>query len=394
MTMTDCTVGAGPETIAGVRNYLPQLPSVYSGRSRSFWDIMSGGTTSSHHLTKIILNFFSDDTCDAIMRQTTKLLMEHLLEPLALITELYIIDVTRYISDIATAGHWELLNQFMGSDQDRLDGALYGAARGDSIALVQHILDRGATDYSHGLLGACCGTNLDAAKLILLYDRHHGSSGYGIAEHMNSLGQYSGSIKMFNWFCDEFNPEPALISETIRGAIKSANMAMISAALSRGGKLDSHMMFEAGESGERGMVLLLQQYGGLYQRAFVGACYAGQINLIKWLMKQKQSADYDYDQGFVNASGNLDVLKYLAANAEISSMRFTFVLQLHIHGVNPSEYGKEISAATGIHSDENDYSDIVRWITSEHSDKIIGHTACVDCGVALRYHAGVQFQPK
>lgn len=82
------------------------------------------------------------------MRKTTLLLTEHLCESLSLLVESYIISFTKYPSDLASAGHWEII------DQSR------NAAIQNSKAIIRWILDEYPDRVNLDTLCWTCKNNL------------------------------------------------------------------------------------------------------------------------------------------------------------------------------------------------------------------------------------------
>lgn len=313
------------------------------------------------------------------MRQTTILLTEHILEQLALIVESYIIHVTKCIRDLAAAGHCELLDMFM-TDQYRLDNALLGAVRSGSLTLVQHVIDCGAKNYFAGFFSACHGSNLDIAKLLLNYDYQLKLRLYPTRAHLPALGQYSHPVELFNWVCD-VNPDMENIEITTYTAIESEDMRMLSAAVMHGASIRGWMYF-AGLSGSLAMVVLASQYDKNYTSGFVGACYAGNLKLIKWFIDR---GEFNFNTWWA-FDISIEVFKYVIINVPGLDRFIEDNLLSYLHLNDESDYMRNLIAASGIYPKKIDIDDVVRWIVTELGDRINYTSECWRCRRAIGDH--------
>jgi hypothetical protein len=238
------------------------------------------------------------------MRETTRLLCEHMPEGPALIAESYIM-MEGYPADMATAGHWELVSAM---SKEKLDSALYGACRGDSMPLVHHVIALGATDYVFGLLGACCGTNIEACELMLPRVEYSALAENSF-ECTHAAAAYGG-MRTVEWILEH----PQLLSDPglICGAMQSGDMRIVSLVISMGIR-DYTEMFYAGRSGDRGIALLALLRGGNPRAGLRGALSCGHINLARWMISHGADNIHDAVRYAIHGCDITDIRKLFAA---------------------------------------------------------------------------------
>ncbi len=238
------------------------------------------------------------------MRETTRLLCEHFPDHLACIIESYIME-DGYPADMASAGHWELVSEFK---PDELDSALYGACRGDSIPLVNHVISLGAKNYSFGLLGACCGNspeNQEAGDLMF-------SLGAEVKtyEYFDAVARFANSMRMVTWLAKHAEPCDRDFKSILRGGAFTGNMELVNFAIHNGANNWDTMFFDACRGGDRGMILLGLVNGGIPSHGLAGACSGGHIHVIQWMMRLGAT---NYDHGLINAvmENHVDTVHYM-----------------------------------------------------------------------------------
>ena len=238
------------------------------------------------------------------MRATTELLCEHLELNLALIAESYIIK-DGLPADMASAGHWEIVSEF---DAHQLDSALYGACRGDSIALVQHVLSLGASDYDFGLLGACCGdseSNRDAGELMLSLGANLTAQDY-----FHAVARFGNSIHMVTWLTKHKVPNDADLEAILCGGLFNGNMEVVHFAVQNGASHCRMTFFDACAGGDTGMVLLGLINGGSPAIGLAGASSGGHIPIIQQMIRLGAT---NYDHALLNAviENHLAAVQYM-----------------------------------------------------------------------------------
>jgi len=193
------------------------------------------------------------------------------------------------ISKVAEIGYWEMMDDIIanvekgGSPYSNarikvLNNLLYGSVLGDSIELVQYLVEKGATTFDLALNHSCYGQNTAAAQLMIT----HGARLDAHSIIFATASRYSPN-HVLGVLLSNVIPNQITYDNILEGGLLSENMAIISFAVSGGAEL-SRSLYTACRGGNLGLIVLSSIYDKDYLAGLNGACRGNQVKVAKMML--------------------------------------------------------------------------------------------------------------
>lgn len=187
-----------------------------------------------------------------------------------------------FLDLLCKTGNIDIIREIIGELKEHKNwdyfrnSGLQEACKGGHVDIVEYLISEGADDWNKGLEGACEGGYMDIVHMMC----SKGATNYNSGLFRACLGGYMNAVKyMLHKGAHDYN-------SGIYGACAGGHMNIF------------NMMVSLGDD----------DYG-CYE-AFNSACYGGNVDIVKLLVKEHQ---YEISSGFSHAlsKGHTEVIKFL-----------------------------------------------------------------------------------